>query len=124
VTAYAGKIGVGPEVYYQNSEQGILLTEFIKGRTANYDDMVNEPNRSLIIANVKKLHQATQLAFAKARTLAVQIQNILKIADSTILQQQLETLELVAPLKSLFRCEENNITPTLIHNDLHSYNIL
>lgn len=124
ITEAVGKIGIGAKVYYQNSEQGVMLTEFIQGRTANDDDMVNEPNRNLIIANVKKLHQTAQLAFPKANTIAVQIKNILTRADSSTLQQLLQTLELIEPLNNLFYCEENNLTTAFIHGDLNPRNIL
>lgn len=124
ITEYAGKIGIGAKVYYQNLEQGILITEFIQGRAANFDDMVNDPNRSLIIANINKLHQTAPLAFPKAPTVAEHIQSTLKRANSTILQQQLDALELMAPLHSLFHVEKNNLTPTFIHGDVNPNNIL
>jgi thiamine kinase-like enzyme len=124
ITEYAGNMGIGPHVFYQNSERGIILTEFIQGRTANYDDMINEPYRSLVIANIKKLHQATQVEFPKAATLTAHIQWSLKNANSIILQQMLEELELIIPLNRLFAFEENNLPTTLIHGDLNPPNIL
>ncbi|MCL5260261.1 MAG: phosphotransferase [Gammaproteobacteria bacterium] len=124
VTEYAGRLGVGAKVYYQNPQQGIIITEFIQGRIANYYDMVNEPNRNLIIANIKKLHQAAPLELPKAPTLTVLIEDTLKRADAAILQQQLEAFGLIAPLNSLLRCAEKNFTPVFIHGDLNPNNIL
>lgn len=35
ITDYVGKIGVGAKVYYQNPQQGIILTEFIRAKPQN-----------------------------------------------------------------------------------------
>ncbi|MBN2689752.1 MAG: phosphotransferase [Gammaproteobacteria bacterium] len=124
ITEYVGKLGIGPKVYYQNPEQGILVSEFINGRSANYDDMVTEPNRSLIITKIRELHQSQVLDFSKIRTLADRIQYVLKNAGLTRLQEQLEALNLVKPLHDLFSCEESNLTESLVHGDLNPNNIL
>ena len=120
ITAYAGKIGVGPEVYHQDPQQGILLTEFVEGRTAGYNDLIHEPTRSLIIATIRKLHQATPSGIPKARSLGDQIQTFM---DQSLLEQ-LQALELTTPLMLLLQCEENSRASALIHNDLNPYNIM
>ncbi|MCK4870686.1 MAG: phosphotransferase [Gammaproteobacteria bacterium] len=124
ITEYVGNIDVGPNMYYQNPQQGIIVAEFIEGSTANYSDMVNAPNRDYIVGNVKKLHQATQLEFPRANTLAARIQRTMKLAGSAILQQQLQTLGLIESLNRLFKCEEKHATDVLIHGDLNPNNIL
>lgn len=124
LAVHASQIKIGPKVYYQNPQQGIIITEFIQGRTANYNDMTKEPIRNLIVANIKKLHQSIQLDFPRASTLTVRIQENLKRANSAILQQQLQALELIAPLNSLCSCEVNTFVAALIHGDLVPNNIL
>jgi thiamine kinase-like enzyme len=120
ITEYAGKLGVGPEVYYQDPQQGILLTEFVEGRTAGYNDLIHEPTRSLIIANVRKLHQATPAVFPKAKSLGEQIQAFMDHS----LPEPLKAVELTTPLMRLLQCEENSRASVLIHNDFNPYNIM
>jgi len=124
ITAYVGKIGIGPKVYLQNPKQGILLTDFIDGRLASYDDMVNEPMRNLVIATIKKLHQPTEITFPKATTISSYIKTTLARIASNTVQQQLEVLDLVTPFNKLDLFEENNLATALIHNDLNPTNIL
>ncbi|NCC51329.1 MAG: hypothetical protein EOM20_08950 [Spartobacteria bacterium] len=120
ITEYAGKLGVGPRVYYQDPRQGILLTEFVEGRTAGYNDLIHEPTRGLIIANIRKLHQTTPSGIPQARTLADQIQAFM----APSLPEQLRALELATPLKRLLQCEENCRASALIHNDFNPFNIM
>lgn len=124
ITDHVGKIGVGASVYYQNPQAGILITEFIEGRTANYADMTNDPNRGLIIANLKKLHQTNTLNFPKTRNIAKRIDASIKHFNLITLQKLFQELDLIEPLNKLIQCEEKNYTPALIHGDFNPNNIL
>lgn len=124
ITDYAGKIGIGPKIYYQNAQQGILITEFIEGRTANHADMVGNSNRNLIIDLVKQLHQNGKADLPKAATITARIKHLLISANLTIFQQQLHALKLTEPLRLLFHYEALNHIPTLIHGDLIPTNII
>lgn len=124
ITDYAGQMGIGPKVYYQDREQGILITDFVEGRTANLDDMANNPNRDLIIMNLNKLHQSKPLSFPTAEPVTYYIKELFKRASSSILQQQLQALDLTEALDSLFQFEKDHSTSVLIHGDFNPNNIL
>lgn len=124
LTEYAGMINVGPRVYYQNPQVGVIIAEFIEGRMATFDDMVQNPHRDLIITNVRRLHAATKLDFPKATTIAVRIQNTLARIKSSIFQQQIENLALGSALEALYNYEDNCVKTTLIHGDFNPGNIL
>lgn len=124
ITDYVGKIGIGPKVYFQNAKLGILLTDFIDGRLASYDDMINEPMRNLIVATIKQLHQVTDMAFPKATSISSYIKTTLARIASNTVQQQFEALTLATPFNQLDLFEENNLATALIHNDLNPTNIL
>jgi len=124
ITDYAANIEIGPKVYYLNPNDGIIITDFINGRMANYDDLVKESSRNLIIDGLKKLHQIKKRSFPKAILITEYVRSTFARIESFFLNDILNTYELNSALLKLYKYEQNASTDALIHNDFNPNNIL
>jgi len=122
ITDYVGKIGIGPKVYYHDAKEGILLIEFLEGRTAKIEDMIKAPNRDLIISQITKVHQISEPFFPKAPTVSYFIQTTLKQSEKAV--QLFEDMNLMSILNRLYEYEAQNNSAVLIHGDFNPNNII
>lgn len=56
----AGKIGVGPTVYFVDSQMQALVMEFIKGRTVEKSDFANADRLCSFAKLLRRLHRSTE----------------------------------------------------------------
>lgn len=120
----AGGIGIGPEIYFADSQMDGMIMSFIPGRTVQQKDFQNNDNLALFAKFLKKLHRAKG-RFPAAYSPFRRFQNFLlkgKQEKITYPSKFNEAIMLMEELEATFQLNPVPQVPT--HLDLHPLNIM
>lgn len=120
----AGKMGIGPEVYFVDTQMEGIVMNFIPGRTVRPSDFENDNRLAIFAKCLKKLHTSKE-KFPVASTLFQRFQGFIlkgKKEKITYPSQFLEIITLMEELEATFQLSTVPQVPT--HLDLHPLNII
>lgn len=120
----AGKIGIGPEIYFVDSQMEGMIMNFIPGRTVRQSDFENCDHLALFAKSLQKLHKSKE-KFPVACSPFQRFHNFFLKGEKekiTCPSRFTEVKALMEELEATFQLSPVPQVPT--HLDLHPLNIM
>jgi thiamine kinase-like enzyme len=120
----AGKIGVGPEIYFVDSQMEGMVMTFIDGRTVTQTDFKNNESLAQFAKLLQTLHQSTE-KFPVAHSPFQRFHQFVEEGEKNKITYPFRFTEvktLMEELEAIFR--QNPVPQVPTHLDLHPLNIM
>lgn len=124
----ASRVGIAPKIFYKDLHNGILISQFLDGKTLSASDVYDSQKLKQIIETVKTCHAISFKKVLKTVSVWDNVRNMLVRSgqgDSSFLsQEQVEHIqEVIDRIENYFQGKEKGYEG-LCHNDLVAENFI